>query len=44
MFSVVDPVGVGAAKRASELASSIGERLLRTHMTGEDKFQAKEIA
>ena len=44
LFSVVDPVGVGAAKRASELASSIGERLLRTHMTGEGKFQAKEIA
>lgn len=44
LFSAVDPINVGAAKRASELASTIGERLLRTHMTGEDKLQAKEIA
>jgi len=34
LFSAVDPINVGAAKRASELASTIGERLLRTHMTG----------
>jgi hypothetical protein len=44
LFSAVDPINVGAAKRASELASTIGERLLRTHMSGEDKLQAKEIA
>jgi hypothetical protein len=44
LFTAVDPINVGAAKRASELASTIGERLLRTHMTGEDKLQAKEIA
>lgn len=44
LFTVVDPVNVGAAKRASELSSSIGERLLLTHMTGEDKVKAKQIA
>jgi len=44
LFSVVDPVHVGAAKRASELSSSIGERLLLTHMTGEDKTRARQIA
>jgi Serine dehydrogenase proteinase len=45
LFTVVDPVNVGAAKRASELAFSIGERLLLTHMTaGEDKAKAKQIA
>jgi hypothetical protein len=44
LFSAVDPINVGAAKRASELASTIGERLLRTHMTGEDRLRAKEIA
>lgn len=44
LFAAVDPVTVGAAKRASELASTIGERLLKTHMTGEDKLKAKEIA
>jgi hypothetical protein len=44
LFSVVDPVNVGAAKRASELSSSIGERLLLTHMTGEDRGRAHQIA
>jgi hypothetical protein len=44
LFSVVDPVNVGAAKRASELSSSIGERLLLTHMTGEDRTRARQIA
>jgi len=44
LFSVVDPVNVGGAKRASELSSSVGERLLLTHMTGEDKGKAKIIA
>jgi len=45
LFTVVDPVNVGAAKRASELSSAIGERLLLTHMNkGEDKAKAKQIA
>jgi hypothetical protein len=45
LFSVVDPVNVGAAKRASELSSSVGERLLLMHMTGsEDKTRARQIA
>jgi len=44
LFSVVDPVHVGAAKRASELSSSIGERLLLTHMKGEHRTQARQIA
>jgi hypothetical protein len=45
LFAVVDPVHVGAAKRASELSSSVGERLLLMHMTGsEDKTRARQIA
>ncbi len=45
LFSVVDPVHVGAAKRASELSSSVGERLLLMHMTEpEDAPRAKKIA
>jgi hypothetical protein len=45
LFSVVDPVHIGAAKRASELSSSVGERLLLFHMTGsEDSPRAKQIA
>lgn len=45
LFAVVDPVHVGAAKRASELSSSVGERLLLTHMKGgEEALRAKEIA
>lgn len=45
LFSVVDPVHVGAAKRASELSSTVGERLLLMHMTGsEDKPRARQIA
>jgi hypothetical protein len=45
LFSVVDPVHVGAAKRASELSSAVGERLLLLHMTtAEDKARAKRIA
>lgn len=45
LFSVVDPLNVGAAKRASELSSSVGERLLLLHMTGtEDKAKARQIA
>jgi hypothetical protein len=45
LFSVVDPVHVGAAKRASELSSAVGERLLLMHMTSsEDKAKARQIA
>lgn len=45
LFSVVDPVHAGAAKRASELATDIGERLLQMHMNGEaDKPKARLIA
>ena len=45
LFSVVDPVHVGAAKRASELSSSVGERLLLLHMKGQKgKARAKQIA
>jgi hypothetical protein len=45
LFSVVDPVHVGAAKRASELSASVGERLLLLHMKGRgSKTQAKQIA
>lgn len=45
LFSVVDPVNVGAAKRASELSSAVGERLLLMHMrNAEDKAQARQIA
>jgi hypothetical protein len=45
LFSVVDPVHVGAAKRASELSSSVGERLLLMHMSSsEEKPKARQIA
>jgi hypothetical protein len=45
LFRVVDPVHVGAAKRISELSTSVGERLLQTHMTStEEKAQAHRIA
>src|SRR5260370_3800909 len=45
LFSVVDPINVGGAKRASELSSAVGERLLLFHMTSdEDKPRAKQIA
>lgn len=45
LFSVVDPVHIGAAKRASELSSAVGERLLLTHMSSaEDKNKARQIA
>ena len=45
LFSVVDPVNVGAAKRASELATDIGERLLQMHMkTEDDRTMARTIA
>ena len=45
LFSVVDPVGLGSAKRASELSASVGERLLLMHMTTpEDRTRAAQIA
>lgn len=45
LFSAIDPVTVGAAKRASELSSSVGERLLLLHMKQiEDKAKARQIA
>ena len=45
LFTVVDPVHVGAAKRASELSASVGERLLLLHMKGhKGKTRAKQIA
>jgi hypothetical protein len=43
LFSVVDPLTMGSAKRASELSSSVGERLLLMHM-GEDRDGARQIA
>jgi hypothetical protein len=45
LFSAVDPLNVGGAKRASELASAVGERLLLMHMKGADeRTHAREIA
>lgn len=45
LLSTVDPLVVGGAKRASELATEVGERLLAMHMTGAaDRQRAREIA
>jgi len=45
LFSVVDPVNVGGAKRASELSTDVGERLLQMHMKDpEQRTQARTIA
>lgn len=44
LFSAVDPLVVGAAKRASELASSVGERLLLLHMKGEGEEEPGRAA
>lgn len=45
LFSVVDPVHIGGAKRASELSTDVGERLLQMHMTSaEEKARARSIA
>ncbi len=45
LFSVVDPINVGGAKRASELSSAVGERLLLFHMTSDEEApRAKQIA
>jgi hypothetical protein len=42
LFTVVDPVSIGGAKRASELSTDVGERLLRMHM--KDGGSARKIA
>ena len=45
LLTTVNPLVVGGAKRASELATDVGERLLRMHMIGaEDQQRAREIA
>ena len=45
LFAVVDPVHVGGAKRASELSTDVGERLLQMHMSGaEERVRARSIA
>lgn len=45
LFSVVDPVHVGGAKRASELSTDVGERLLQMHMKDpEERGGARAIA
>ncbi len=45
LFSVVDPVNIGSAKRASELSTDVGERLLQMHMTGaKERQKARGIA
>ncbi len=45
LFRVVDPVNIGGAKRASELSTDVGERLLQTHMTGAaNRPKARKIA
>jgi hypothetical protein len=40
LFAVVDPVHIGAAKRASELSTDVGERLLQIHMQGDEEREA----
>ncbi|MEW6363236.1 MAG: hypothetical protein AB1714_01210 [Acidobacteriota bacterium] len=42
LFSAMDPLIVGAAKRASELSAEVGERLLSTHL--DDDRKARQIA
>ena len=45
LFAVVDPVNVGAAKRASSLSTEMGERLLSMHMSQpEDQAKRRQIA
>jgi hypothetical protein len=45
IFSAVDPIVIGAAKRASELSTAVGERLLRMHLTDpSNKNTARQIA
>jgi hypothetical protein len=42
LFASVDPVLIGAAKRASDLSAEVGERLLKLHM--KDDRRARQIA
>ena len=44
LLSVVDAVHVGGAKRASELSTDVGERLLKMHMAPDEQARAREIA
>lgn len=45
LLRAVDPLNIGAAKRASELSTEIGERLLLTHMKSDgEQSQARAIA
>lgn len=44
IFTAVDPLIIGASKRASELSTSVGERLLKLHLKDADKDAAKQIA
>lgn len=44
IFSAVDPLVIGGAKRASELSTSVGERLLKLHMKDGDKDAARQLA
>jgi hypothetical protein len=46
LFTVVDPVSVGGAKRASDLSADMGERLLLMHMSvaGEGAKRPRDIA
>jgi hypothetical protein len=40
LFSTVDPVVVGAARRASELSAEVGARLLKLHMRDDRRAQS----
>ncbi|MCY2961809.1 MAG: hypothetical protein NTY35_16755 [Planctomycetota bacterium] len=45
LFAVAEPLTIGAAQRASDLSSEMGERMLRMHMTkGKDAARCKDIA
>jgi hypothetical protein len=44
LFAAVDPVHIGAAKRASELSADIGERLLLIHTKDKEKEENRQRA
>jgi hypothetical protein len=45
LFQTVDPLVIGAARRASDLSTSVGERLLRMHMKNpDDRDKPAQIA
>jgi hypothetical protein len=45
LFQTVDPLVIGAARRASDLSTEVGERLLRLHITKpEDREKPSHIA